>query len=192
MTDDKTLAAARWITDACGNYPDAIKPVGAGFDFEARPTKIALEAFPSDEDTGGTLYEIVRTEISGDEEGWYYEAIFYNCPPVDGQSGSVVEGMYSRRVETKGEIEARFDGHLIFTDEADHARNAELGRVRHYRRTLDELTNEISYYLDQFISNIRMLGGAYPSAVLQDKMAQTMRAITSSAGAACTASGQTA
>ncbi|MAM38809.1 MAG: hypothetical protein CL949_09995 [Erythrobacter sp.] len=178
MSEDPNLAAARWITAACGSYPDVIKADGDGFIFETRPTKIALDAFPCGECGENAIYEVIRNEISGDEEGWYYETILYDNPPADGEAGSIVEGVYSRRIEVKGDIEAFFHGRLVFTTGSDHAQKAALGRRQHYERTLDELTGEITAYLDQFIANIKLIGAPYSSQRMQEKMAQVMRAIT--------------
>lgn len=183
MSDDAILAASNWVAQACGTYPDTLKQIEGGFTFETKLAQLALDAFPVGEDADNTfLYEVIKTEISGDEEGWYTEAVLWADPPENEKPGSIVEGLYSRRIEIRGEIEANFSGNLFFTaDSDDHQTKLGKATQGHYKRSLDEIGTELSHFLSSYANNVRLLKADYDFSALHAEMAILMRQIAAPA-----------
>jgi len=112
MTDkeERVLAAAGNIQNLCGEYPEVIEERDDGtFSFHLKVRKTALNVFPYREEEE-PHYCIVNTEINGDEKGWYEETLLFYSQPRDGQDGFLIEGLYGRNIEYRGEPDAEFTG----------------------------------------------------------------------------------
>lgn len=176
MSEERILEASRWLTANCGCYPDAISFEDGQYSFEVKPTRIATDAFPHDEDAG-FLYEMIRTEISGDEDGWYEEAVLYCQAPAHERQGSIVEGLYSRKIETEPSIQAEFHGTLRFTTPETHASCVQQAEQAHYRRTREQLKADLEHYLGAYSRTVAMIKRPEPDPDLERKIIDALRMI---------------
>lgn len=148
--EEAEIEAAKWIAEKTGAYPELFASDDDGFIFENTPSKLALDLFPySEEEQGHLSYEVINAEQQ-DDFGWYFEAILFSKTPALCEKGSIVEGLYSRKLNGEGlEIEARFEGRVVFTD--DHDKHAEaLVRMndKHHARAVEAMAVEVKHLLD--------------------------------------------
>lgn len=176
MNAELTLAASQWLTEACGSYPDSISYDDGLYSFETKLERLAMDAFPIDEGEG-FLFELIRTEISGDEDGWYVEAVLYCSAPDADRPGSIVEGLYNRKIETEPGIEAEFHGTLRFTAADTHRKYVEQAEQAHFMRTRDQLKSELEHYLGAYARTVSKIKDPGPDPDFERQIINALRTI---------------
>lgn len=83
-----------------------------------------------------------------EDRGIYAETLFFSLPPTAAQNGYLVEGLYRRPIEYKGEPEATFEGTIAAIDDPASWDDALTEAMRRYdRRTLAEHLAFVRYDL---------------------------------------------
>lgn len=86
--------------------------------------------------------------IHEDDMAFYREAVMQAVPPVEGATGTMIEGVYQRRIATDERPDATFTGRVAYAP-ADQWTHAEaLVEQSFAERTLAEYVNNLSYVHD--------------------------------------------
>jgi hypothetical protein len=141
--DDALDAVIGAIAMLSGSTPLEVTPRGDGaYDFRIETNRMALDVFPHEDEE--PMWLLVKTEINGDEKGWYEEAMLFSQQPTADRDGYLIEGIYGREIEYRLHPKGEFEGTFHPVREEDDWERAEAQtQMRYDVRTSESLLDSI-------------------------------------------------